>query len=147
MDVLFLKSIFRIYLWLKLSFEQKGVFKNLFLNTCFCWDSRHSSHEMDQKSKFIGTIAYEDSYLEFWFCHSRVFRLHAILHDAAGAVRAQNGEDHRLMLHDWTRTKFMLARSRDCSTPLSLRFSALQIQLCQLLKQFAWHCTRYCADR
>ena len=43
---------------------------------------------MDQKHKFGGTIGYGDSYLEFLFRHFKVFRLHAILHDAAGTVRA-----------------------------------------------------------
>ena len=47
---------------------------------------------MDQKFKFGGTIGYGDSYLEFLFRHFKVFRLHAKLHDAAGAVRADSGE-------------------------------------------------------
>ena len=47
---------------------------------------------MDQKFKFGGTIGYGDSYLEFLFRHFKVFRLHAILHEADGAVRAHSGE-------------------------------------------------------
>ena len=46
--------------------------------------------EMDQKLIFAGTIGYGDSDLEFLFRHFKVFRLHAILHDAAGAVRAHS---------------------------------------------------------
>ena len=49
--------------------------------------------EMDQKFIFGGSIGYGDSYLEFLFHHFKVFRLHAILHDAAGAVRAHNGKN------------------------------------------------------
>ena len=45
---------------------------------------------MDQNFKFGGTIGYGDSYLEFLFRHFKVLRLHAILHDAAGAVRAHS---------------------------------------------------------
>ena len=45
---------------------------------------------MDQKFKFGRIIGYGDSYLEFIFRHFKVFRLHAILHDAAGAVRAHS---------------------------------------------------------
>ena len=45
---------------------------------------------MDQKFIFGGTIAYGNSYLEFFVRHFKVFRLHAILHDAAGAVRAHS---------------------------------------------------------
>ena len=93
MDVLFLISVFRLYPGLKMSFEHNSVRKNLFLSACFCWDSRLSLREMDQKSIFGGTIGYRDSYLEFLCCHFKVLRLHAILHDAAGAVRAHTGKD------------------------------------------------------
>ena len=48
--------------------------------------------EMDQKSKFGGTIGYGNSYLELLFRQFKIFRLHAILHDAAGAVRAHSGK-------------------------------------------------------
>ena len=47
---------------------------------------------MDQNFKFGGTFGYGDTYLEFLFCHLKVFRLHAILHNAAGAVRAHSGK-------------------------------------------------------
>ena len=47
---------------------------------------------MDEKFKFDGTIGYGDSYLEFVFRHFKVFRLHAILNDAAGAVLARSGK-------------------------------------------------------
>ena len=92
MDVLFLMSIFRLYPGLKKSFEHNGVGKKFFLSACFCWDFRLSLREMHQKFKFGGTIGYGDSYLEFLFRLFEVFRLHAILHDAAGAVRAHSGK-------------------------------------------------------
>ena len=38
-----------------------------------------------------GRIGYGDSYLDSVFRYSKVFRLHATLHDAAGAVRLQTG--------------------------------------------------------
>ena len=91
MDVFFLMSIFRLYPGLKKSFEHNIVRKNLVLSACFCWDSRLSLREMDQKIKFGGTIGYGDSYLDSVFRYSKVFRLYAILHDAAGAVRLQTG--------------------------------------------------------
>ena len=47
---------------------------------------------MEQTFKFGGTICYGDSYLEFLFCHFEVLRLHAMLHDAAGAVRTHSGK-------------------------------------------------------
>ena len=92
MDVLFLKSFFRLYRGLKMSFEQNSVRKNLILSACFCWDYRLSLRKLDQKNKFGGTLGYGDSYLEFLICHFKVFRLQAILHDAAGAVRAHSGK-------------------------------------------------------
>ena len=85
-------SIFRLYPGLKLSFEQNSVWKNLFLSADSCWDSRVSLREMDHKYKLGGTIGYGNSYLELLFRHFKVFRLHAILHDAAGAVRAHSGK-------------------------------------------------------
>ena len=92
MDVLFLMSIFRLYSGLKVSFEHKSVRKNLFLSACFCCDSRLSLREMDQKHKFGETIGYGNSYLELLFRQFKVFRLHATLHDAGGAVRAYSGK-------------------------------------------------------
>ena len=92
MDVLFLMSIFRLYLGLKKSFEHNSVCKNLILSACFCWDSRLFLRGMDQKYKFGGTIGYGDSYLEFLFRHFKVIRLHTILPDAAGAMRAYSGK-------------------------------------------------------
>ena len=77
-----------------MSFEHISVRKNLFLSAYFCWDSRLSLREMDQKNKFGGTIGYWDTYLEFVFRHFKDFRLHAILHDAAGAVLAHSGKEH-----------------------------------------------------
>ena len=75
-----------------MSFQKNSVRKNLSLNACFCWDSRFSLRAMDQKFKFGGTIGNGESYLEFLFRHFKVFRLHAKLHDAAGAVRAHSGK-------------------------------------------------------
>ena len=92
MDVLFLMSIFRLYPGLKKSFEHNNVRKTLFLSACFCRDSRLSLREMDQNFKFGGTIGFGDSYLDSVFRYSKVFRLHAILNDAAGAVRLETGK-------------------------------------------------------
>ena len=41
---------------------------------------------------FLMSIGYGDSYLEFLFRHFKVIRLHAILRDGAGAVRAHSGK-------------------------------------------------------
>ena len=83
---------FQLYPGLKLSFQHNSVCKILFLSACFCWNSRLSLREMDRKLKCGGLIAYGNSYLDYVFRYSKVFRLHAILHDAAGAVRAHTGK-------------------------------------------------------
>ena len=75
-----------------MTFEHKSVRKNLFLSACFCWDSRFSLREMNQKFIFGGLIAYRNSCLDSVFCYSKVFRQHAMLHDAAGAVRSHSGK-------------------------------------------------------
>ena len=62
------------------------------MTACFCWDSGLSLCDMDQKFKFGGFIAYGNSYLDSVFRYYKVFRLHAILHVAAGAVRVHSGK-------------------------------------------------------
>ena len=113
MDVLFLNSVFRLYPIFQMAFEHKSVRENLFLNACFCWVARLSLHEMDQKFEFDGTVDYGDSYLKFLFHHFKVIRQYSILLDAAGAVRALSGNRTSLLLHDFTRTKFMFSLSTD----------------------------------
>ena len=93
MDVLFLSSVFRLNPGLKKTLEHNSVRKNLFLSACFCWDFSLSLCEMDQKFKFGGLIGYRNSYLDSIFCYSKVFRLHAILYDAAGVVRAHRNKE------------------------------------------------------
>ena len=73
---------------IEMSFKHNTVCKNLFLSACFCWDSRLSLREVDQKFPFGGVIGYGSSYFDSILCLSIVFRLHAILDDAAGAVRS-----------------------------------------------------------
>ena len=92
MGVLFLISLFRLYPGLKMSFKHNSVRKNQFLSACFCSDSSLSLSEMDQKFKFGGLSGYGNSCLDSVFRYSKVFILHAILHDAAGAVRSHTGK-------------------------------------------------------
>ena len=92
MDVLFLVDVFRFYSVLKICFTKNTVRKNLFLSACPCLDDNISLHAMDQEFPFGGLIGYGDSHLDKIFRYSKVFRLHAILHDAAGAVYLHNGK-------------------------------------------------------
>ena len=75
-----------------MSFEHNRVRKDLFLSAYFCWYSRLCLREKDQKTPFDGLIGYGNSYLDSIICYSKVFRLHAILQDAAGAVRSHTGK-------------------------------------------------------
>ena len=90
MDVLFFMSIFRLYPGLKLAFKNNNFRKSLFISACCIRDFRLSLREMDQNFKYVGTIGYGDSYLEFLFRHLNAFRLHTILNEAAGAARAHS---------------------------------------------------------
>ena len=63
MDVLFLVNVFRSHSGLKLRFTKNIVRKNSFLSACHCLYENISLHEI--------------------FRFSNVFRLHAILYDAA----------------------------------------------------------------
>ena len=75
-----------------MTIEHISVRKNLFLSSCFFWDSGISLREMNQKFIFGGLIGHGNSYLDSVVCYSKVFRLNAILHDAAGAVRSHSGK-------------------------------------------------------
>ena len=88
MDVFFVVAVIQSYSGLKLCspFKKNTVRKNLFLSVCHCLDPKISLREMNDLYPHGGLIGYGDSYLDSVLCYSKVFRLHAILHDAAGAV-------------------------------------------------------------
>ena len=88
-DILFLTSFCLLYSGFKSSFEHNSFRKNLFPSAISCWDSRHFLRKTDQNFKFVWNIGYGDSYLEFPFHHSKIFGLHALLHDAVGAKKTQ----------------------------------------------------------
>ena len=71
--------------------SEHNTVRKIFLKACFCWDVRFSLSEIDQKFKFGGTIRYGYYHLESIFCNSKVFTLHAKLHDAAAALRPHGG--------------------------------------------------------
>ena len=144
MDVLFLMSIYRFYPGLKLSFEHNSVRKNLFLSACFCWESRLSLSEVDQKFKLGGTIGYGNSYLDLIIRQFKTFRLHTILHDAAGTVRAHSGKGpgYCYMIGRGPNSCLLGRVTGFFLLPLRKNHSALHFQFCRFLKQYVLHCTR-----
>ena len=147
MDVLFLISVFLLYPEIKKTFKHNSVRKNLFLSACFCWDSGLSLREMEQKFKFGGPIGYGNSCLDSVFRYSKVFRLHAILHDVAGAVRPHSVKD--LTTATWlveVQILTCLVTWLDYNLSLRKNLATLHFQLCRPLKQYALHCTRYRAN-
>ena len=82
--------------------------KTFFLSEYCCWDSTLSLLELDQKLEFDGNTGFGDSYLDYIFCRSKVFRLNALLHDAAGAVRAHSGKSsgYCYMIGKWPNSCF-----------------------------------------
>ena len=86
----FLMSIFRSYARLEFSVEHISVRKSLFLHAVVCSDAR--AFFTRPKIWIWWNHRLWLSYLEYMFCHSEVLRLHAILHDAAAAVRPHSGK-------------------------------------------------------
>ena len=88
MDVFFVVAVIQSYSGLKLCspFKKNTVRKNLFLSVCHRLDPKVSLREMNDLYPHGGFIGYGDSYLDSVLRYSKVFRLHAIFHGAAGAM-------------------------------------------------------------
>ena len=130
MDVLFLISVFRLYPGFKMTFEHNSVRKNLFLSACFCWDSGLSLHGMDQKIwwthwlwKFLFGL---------YISLLQIFQKTCYITRCSQSCASKKWQRTWLLLHDWTRTKFMFDWSRDWTTLLPLRktLSTVDFQLC-----------------
>ena len=148
MDVLFLISAFRLYPGLKMTFEQKSVRKKpiskcskcMFLLefwTFFTWDG---------PKIYVWWTHWLWKFL-FGLCISLLQSIQTTRNTAWCCWSSASTKWQRiwLLLHDWTRTKFMFAWSRDWTTLLPLRKtpSTLHFQLCRFLKQYVLHCTSY----
>ena len=92
MDVLFQLSFFSYYKGVNRWFEHKKFRNNFLLSVCCCLDDIFFLREKDQKVKFGWIIDFGDSYLDFMFCCSKVFRLQALLHEIDAAARSHSGK-------------------------------------------------------
>ena len=148
MDVIFLVNIFCLYLKVKSNFFHNSIRQNLFLSACYYWEGTISLREVDQKFLHGGKIGYGDSYLDSVFRYFKVFRLYAILHDAAGAVRLQTGKGPGYCYMIGRDLNSCFAWSREWTIILSLRknLSTLHFQVDRLLNQYVFDCIRYRAN-
>ena len=69
-------------------FPENEKRKNCFLAAGKILDKNINLEEINQKFPHGGLIGYGISFLDFFFARLKVFRLHAILHDSVGAVKA-----------------------------------------------------------
>ena len=60
----------------------------MFLAACKTWNENIILEENNQKFPYGGPIGYGSSFSRFFFARLKIFLLHAILHDSAGAVKA-----------------------------------------------------------
>ena len=87
MDIVTLLNIFNCYSSIFPMFPNNEKRKNCFLAACKIWDQNINLEEIDQNFPHGGLIGYGNSILDFFLARSKVFRLHAILPDSAGAVK------------------------------------------------------------
>ena len=145
MDVRFIVAIFHCYSGFKFTFpfKKNTARKNLFLAACHCFDPKICLQDMNDLYPHGGLIGYGNSRLDKVFRYSKVFRLHAILHDAAGAVYTERGKGpgycymigrgpNSCLLGHVTGLLFCLYRKN---------FSTLHFQFNRLLKQYVVDCT------
>ena len=92
MNIVTLVNILNCYGSILSMFSMNEKRKNCFLAACKKWDRNIYSDEIDQKFPHEGRIGYGNSLLYFFFARSKIFRLHAILHDSAGAVKTTTDE-------------------------------------------------------
>ena len=67
-------------------FKKDTVRRSLVLSVCHCLDLKIYLREMNDFYPLVGLIGNGESYLDSVLRYSKEFRLHAIVHDAAGAV-------------------------------------------------------------
>ena len=72
--------------WTLFPIQKNTVRRNLLFSVCHCLHPKIAFREMNDLYTHGGLIGYGDSYLDSVLCYSKMFCLHAILHDAAGAV-------------------------------------------------------------
>ena len=87
MNIVILVNTFNCYGSILSMFPENEKPKNCFLQHVNL-GRKYKFEEINQKCPYGGLINYGNSYLDFFFARLNVFRLHAFVHDSAGAVKA-----------------------------------------------------------
>ena len=72
-------------------FPENSQRKNAFLAVCWCLNKEVNLHDINDLAPFGGLIGPGDSLMDKWLKHFKIFRLHAIFHDAFGFMRSNFG--------------------------------------------------------
>ena len=97
---------FPILLDSKITLQTQKRSQNFIFQCVLHLERRSFSTRDGQKFPFGGHIGYGNSYLDSILCYSKVFRLYAILHDAAAAVRLHTGKGRGYC--------FMIGQGQNC---------------------------------
>lgn len=69
-------------------FPKNNRRKNAFLAVCYCIDKEINLRDVNDFAEFGGLIGPGNSCLDKYFRHFKLFRLHAIFHDAFGFMKS-----------------------------------------------------------
>ena len=83
-----LNEILRKFVLIRFEFSSSTKRKNCFLCYCIVLDPSINLKEIDQFFSFGDLIGYGNFCMDYFFAKSKVFKLLAKLHDAAGSVKS-----------------------------------------------------------
>lgn len=86
-----LPKLIRYYNYTSATFPTNTVRKNYFLAACLLLDKHCDVFETNLDCPFGGTIGIGNSKLHGVLKYLKIFRLHAIFHDAAGFMKREHG--------------------------------------------------------
>lgn len=70
-------------------FPENNKRKNYFLAACLSLDSKVSLQDINTNVPFGGIIGIDNSKLDYFLNRFKIFRLHAVLHDASGYMKSK----------------------------------------------------------
>ena len=138
----FLKGILQKNWGQNLQSQLDCVNKDLFLSLCYSWTHGIVVHVRRNKVFYL----VETLFLNFVFCYTEVFRIHARLNDAAGSVRSFTGKrSSYCYLIGREITSNVLRYVTRLHFCLYVKRPAFHFLICYVLKEYVWHCTRFWA--